>query len=246
MIWHETSNVAVIVMLTQLAEAGREKCFQYFPSTEEAERFQIEALNDEETPIEGSIRLIETVYNEAARSTIRELVMTVGKENKIVWHLLFSGWPDYDVPEGDDRTALLELVKLSALKSEATSSPRIIHCSAGVGRSGTFIALEFLLAQLKAGAVAEAKGDEDMIYDLVNRLREQRMTMVQSDTQYHFLYQVLREQFKNWQNSQASDDRAPMKALHQLAEGAKNALLQVTGQENGHEGRKSPITPQSI
>lgn len=233
MIWHETAHVAVIVMLTQTAEAGREKCFQYFPLDEEPGVFRIEATDDGEDLHEGKVQLVETVYHEAARSTVRELVMTVGEKKKKVWHLLFSGWPDFDVPEGEDRVALLELLALSASKNEVASTPRIIHCSAGVGRSGTFIALDFLLAQLRTGAVAKAKEGEDMIYDLVNRLREQRMTMVQSDVQYHFLYEVLHEQFKQWQVSQASGEAAPAEALHQLAQGVKSAFLQVKGHSMG-------------
>lgn len=221
-------------MLTQTAEAGREKCFQYFPLNEDAGSFQIEAVGDEEASSEGTVQLLETVYNEITRSTVRKLTMTVGEEKKTVWHLLFSGWPDFAVPEGDDRAALLELLKLSASKNECKESPRIIHCSAGVGRSGTFIALEFLLAQLEAGAVAEANEDEDLIYNLVNQLREQRMTMVQSDSQYQFLYEVVREQFKQWQMRKASGDSAP-KVLHQLTEDAKSALAKLTGQENGDE-----------
>ena len=218
MVWHETANVAVIVMLTQTAEAGREKCFQYFPLDEQAEIFRLEATKDEETSLEGTIQLQETVYNKDARSTVRKFTMTVGGEKKIVWHLLFSGWPDFAIPEGEDRTALLELLKLSSAKNECTSSPRIIHCSAGVGRSGTFIALEFLLAQLEAGVVSKAREKEDIIYDVVNRLREQRMTMVQSDIQYQFLYEVLREQFEQWQVMQASGDKAPAKGLHQITD----------------------------
>ena len=218
MVWHETGNVAVIVMLTQTAEAGREKCFQYFPLDERAEIFRLEAIKDGETSLEGTIQLRETVYDEDARSTVRKFTMTVGEEKKIVWHFLFSGWPDFAIPEGEDRTALLELLKLSSAKNECTSSPRIIHCSAGVGRSGTFIALEFLLAQLEAGAVSRAREKEDIIYDVVNRLREQRMTMVQSDIQYQFLYEVLREQFEQWQVMQASGDKAAAKGLHQITD----------------------------
>lgn len=244
MIWHETADIAVIVMLTQTAEAGKEKCFQYFPLDEEAGNFRIEATDDDENSQEGQVQLVETVYNEAARSTVRKLLMTVGEEEKTVWHLLFGGWPDFDVPEGENRAALLELLDLSASKNEFANTPRIIHCSAGVGRSGTFIALDFLLAQLKAGMVAEAKEDEDMIYDLVNRLREQRMTMVQSDTQYYFLYEVLREQFKKWQVNQAVG--APVEALHQLAQGVKSAFLHVTGQGKCPAEGKSPRPPRSI
>ena len=244
MVWHETANVAVIVMLTQTAEAGREKCFQYFPLDEEVQKFQFESIeDDEEISPEGTIQLQETAYNEDARSTVRKLIMTVGKEKKIVWHLLFSGWPDFAIPEAEDRTALLELLKLSTTKNECTSSPRIIHCSAGVGRSGTFIALEFLLAQLEAGAIPRAGEKEDIIYDVVNRLREQRMTMVQSEIQYHFLYEVLREQFEQWQVKQVSGDKAPAEGVHQITESVTTTLLHETGFENGHEEGKNLDTP---
>jgi protein-tyrosine phosphatase len=59
-----------------------------------------------------------------------------------------------------------------------------------VGRSGTFIALGHLLGELDAGTVADVKDGEDMVFDTVNKLREQRMMMVQSDAQYLFLYEV--------------------------------------------------------
>ena len=235
MVWHETSETAVIVMLTQVAEAGREKCYQYFPLGEEARTFQIQANKERDEALEGHIQLVETSDNQEARTTIRQLVLTVGEEKKIVWHLLFSGWPDFDVPHGEDRAALLELMKLSAFKNEHPKYPRIIHCSAGVGRSGTFIALEYLLARLESGAVAEAKESEDIIYDTVNRLREQRMTMVQSDVQYNFLYEVLREQFKLWQVNQVSGEGTSTR----LVEGIKSALLHVTGQENGHDDEEA-------
>ena len=209
MIWHETTDVAVIVMLTQIAESGKEKCYQYFPLDAEGEAFPLDPINEVDEAIEvasetstktatdsapGSIELLETDFNENSKTTIRKLVLTYGEKSKTVWHLLYGGWPDFAVPEDENRAALLELLKISAEKNSVASNPRIIHCSAGVGRSGTFIALEYLLAQLDSGALREAKDEEDVIYDVVNRLREQRMTMVQSEVQYQFLYQVIREQ----------------------------------------------------
>ncbi|KAL8827324.1 MAG: hypothetical protein Q9191_003249 [Dirinaria sp. TL-2023a] len=241
MIWHETSETAVIVMLTQTAEAGKEKCFQYFPLGEETGTFRIESTESDETASEGSVELKQTVFDDASRTTIRELIMNVSEERKTVWHLLFSGWPDFDVPEGEDRAALLELLKLSVQKNGASSRPRIIHCSAGVGRSGTFIALEYLLAQVESGTIADAKQGEDLIYDLVNRLREQRMTMVQSDTQYAFLYEVVREQYKKWQLEKASGTNVPTQLSQGLAEGVKTALLGAQSTENGRDkGKDQP------
>lgn len=240
MIWHETEDPAVIVMLTQTAEAGREKCSQYFPLDEEAANFEIESSEEDGASSEGKVQLTETVFDEASKTTVRRLVMTVGHDSKTVWHLLFSGWPDFDVPNDENRAALLELLKLSVRKNGAASTPRVIHCSAGVGRSGTFIALEYLLSQVEAGVVAEVHDDEDVIYDVVNRLREQRMTMVQSDAQYGFLYDVVLEQYRIWQLKKASGSSTPSQRLQEWAKGVRTFFGARTP-ENGHEkGKKSP------
>ncbi|KAL8702654.1 MAG: hypothetical protein Q9201_004179 [Fulgogasparrea decipioides] len=226
MIWHQTSDVAVIVMLTQTAEGGREKCYQYFPLDEQTEAIWVDAVEATESGPAGSVRLSEAYFNEASNATIRKLLLSFGGESKIVWHMLFSGWPDFEVPQNEDRAALFELIRLSAEKNTTPSNPRIIHCSAGVGRSGSFIALEYLLAQLKSGAIADARDDEDPIYDVVNLLREQRMTMVQSEAQYSFLYEVIREQLINSQwSSEAS-------AIQGLAPNTEAGV--VTGSQEDH------------
>ncbi|KAL8674760.1 MAG: hypothetical protein Q9168_000844 [Polycauliona sp. 1 TL-2023] len=194
MIWQQTSDHAVIVMLTQTAENGREKCFQYFPLDDQTEAISIDPAEPAESAPAGNVRLSEIHFDQASRSTVRKILLTFGDDSRVIWHILFSGWPDFEVPQNEDRTALFELLRLSAQKNSDPSNPRIVHCSAGVGRSGSFIALEYLLAQIESGAVADTTDDEDPIYDVVNRLREQRMMMVQSDMQYAFLYEVVREQ----------------------------------------------------
>ncbi|KAL8801915.1 MAG: hypothetical protein Q9182_004149 [Xanthomendoza sp. 2 TL-2023] len=196
MIWQQTTDVAVIVMLTPTAESdGREKCFQYFPLDEETEAISIDPVEATEAAPVGRVKLTEVHFDEASKSTVRKLLMSLGEDSKVIWHILFSGWPDFEVPQNEDRVALFELLRLSSQKISEHSNPRIIHCSAGVGRSGSFIALEFLLGQIDSGAIADIKGNEDPIYDTVNRLREQRMTMVQNETQFAFLYEVVRERF---------------------------------------------------
>ncbi|MCJ1364197.1 hypothetical protein MMC16_003306 [Acarospora aff. strigata] len=199
MIWHETSEVAVIVMLTQIYEASREKCFQYFPLDLTNDTLIVNEINEFDDGFKARIQLLELTTDERKRITTRKLSMTVNEENKIIWHLAFSGWPDFGVPEGDDRLALFELLNMSADKNTTAENPRIVHCSAGVGRSGTFIALDHLFRELDAGVVAAIQDDEDMIFDTVNKLREQRMTMVQSDAQYQFLYDALRGRFEEKQ-----------------------------------------------
>ena len=196
MIWHETNKVAVIVMLTQLAEGQREKCFQYYPESTDSEEMIVQLTNDTCEPCEGTLKLEELTYNEAAKTTIRKIILTCGEQSKTVWHLLFLGWPDFGIPENEDRNTLIELIKLSKSKNESMSHPRIVHCSAGVGRSGTFIALEHLLEEIEVESFDKVKDTDDLIFDTVNSLREQRMTMVQSDLQYQLLYDLLREQYR--------------------------------------------------
>lgn len=244
MLWQETKDVAVVVMLTQTVEAGKEKCFQYFPLDTDAGPYRIDPIGG--AGESGSVAFVEIVVDETSRTTIRKLRLTFGEESRTVWHLLFCGWPDFAVPEGEDRIELLELLKLSVEKNNVPKNPRIIHCSAGVGRSGTFIALEYLLAQVESGAMAESKDDEDMIYDVVNRLREQRMTMVQSEAQYQFLHQVVREKFIKWQAAAklavAAEERSPK--LRRLARGIRSAFAVGEAGARGGAARdqgKAPI-----
>lgn len=225
MIWQETTDVAVIVMLTQTHDGTTEKCFQYFPLNVEAGSFAVEPLDRARDTPEGSVTFLDHHLDAVSRTEVRKLSLKFGVETKDVWHFLFSGWPDFGVPEDSDRTALLGLLKLCAEKNNSPSNPRIIHCSAGVGRSGTFIALEHLLAQVESGAILDAKVDEDMIYDVVNCLREQRMLMVQTEGQYQFLYEVIRDQLKE-RHLQASGKQSPeshMRASDRMAGDTDNA-----------------------
>ncbi|KAL8856894.1 MAG: hypothetical protein Q9178_006483 [Gyalolechia marmorata] len=234
MIWQQTSDVAVIVMLTQTAENGREKCFQYFPLDEQTEAISIDPVDATDSAPAGRVEFSEVYYDQASRSTIRKMLLTFGDDTKVIWHMLFSAWPDFEVPQNEDRAALFELLRLSAQKNPDRSNPRIIHCSAGVGRSGSFIALEYLLAQIDSGAIADITNDDDPIYDVVNRLREQRMMMVQSDMQYAFLYEVIREQFiKSLHEKQAS-------GVQHLASGIRATLLK---ESNGDKGTNQAEDP---
>ncbi|CAI7587391.1 hypothetical protein PCG10_009990 [Penicillium crustosum] len=203
MVFHESQEVGVIVMLTQTFEAGREKCAQYFPlDTEQASMVlfanESDVLFDESEQTEpgvlGRVTLLESTFDARSRSEIRKLELAIGSESKIVWHFLFAGWADYSKPEGSDRQALLDLIKLSASKS-TPDNPRIVHCSAGVGRTGTFIALDHLLCELESGHLLDMEHPEvDPVFETVNQMREQRMMMVYNEMQMQFIYEVLREQ----------------------------------------------------
>ena len=223
MVWLETTDVAVVIMLTQTHDGSMEKCFQYFPLNHEAGSLTLEPIETAEGSLEGSVTFVETTLDPSSRTEIRKLSLRFGDETRDVWHFFFSGWPDHNAPEDEDRAALLELIRLSAEKNGTPSNPRIIHCSAGVGRSGTFIALENLLAQVESGTIADTEDSADKVYDIVNSLREQRMLMVQTEAQYQFLYDVVFEQYQRKQAVSTSGSHSPK--LRRLASGMKATLI---------------------
>ena len=118
-----------------------------------------------------NLHLASYTTDEEARTQVREIDMTTddGSESKKIWHLLFAGWPDFSVPEGDDRAGMLKLVDISRSKNaDNSTNPRIVHCSAGIGRSGTFIALDWLMQELQEGALDHVPDDEDPILKAVS------------------------------------------------------------------------------
>jgi protein-tyrosine phosphatase len=211
MVWQEACEV--IVMLTRVVEEGKEKCGVYYPETV-GEVKELEGW--------GSVECVS--LSEEFRTEIRELKVVKKSqeegeervEERIVRHFLFLGWPDYEIPvTREDQDALLELIRMSRFQIDEVSNedgekvtpPRIVHCSAGVGRTGTFIALDYLLQELDDGRfddMVNGEDDEtdsekqnvDPVFETVKRLREQRMYMVYKPGQYAFIYQMLRQRWE--------------------------------------------------
>lgn len=199
MIWKENKTPAVIVMLTQTHENGREKCYPYYPQSPSSPDVRINEHDEFEDGFVHNLHLASLSQHEDARTQVREIEMTTddGSELRKIWHLLFAGWPDYSVPEGADRAALLKLADISRAKNgDNATNPRIVHCSAGIGRSGTFIALDWLMQELVEGALDDTSMPEDPVMRVVQALRDQRPGMVQSKSQFVFIYDVLRERWR--------------------------------------------------
>lgn len=220
MIAEQLSSPAVIVQLTTMSEGGNVKCDQYFPDSEEDPTW---VINEQNAWGDGwKAQLTLDSLDELCDGSIekRKLLLHVEgeEEARVVWHFLYRRWPDFGVPELEDLDGFFELMRLS-LEHSAPSNPRIIHCSAGVGRTGTFITLDHLVRELESGAFegydTPTQGT-DLIYETVSILREQRMSMVQSKPQYHFLYQVM---CKLWHDKYGIDEEGGEPAAKRLEVG---------------------------
>ncbi|KAM9250428.1 LOW QUALITY PROTEIN: receptor-type tyrosine-protein phosphatase kappa-like [Cariama cristata] len=170
MVWQEKTSV--IVMLTGLVEQNKTKCEQYWP---------------EEEQVYGDFTV--TLNNTRTTTGLVTRVFCLQKAGcalpRVVEQFHYLLWPDHGVPRNPAQLlCLVEVVNKRGL--EAPAGPVLVHCSAGIGRTGTFIALDFLLKMGKA----EGKVD---VFHCVQRLREQRVSMVQTKEQYTFLYEVLLE-----------------------------------------------------
>ncbi|XP_055884628.1 receptor-type tyrosine-protein phosphatase alpha-like [Biomphalaria glabrata] len=161
MLWE--LRVEQVVMLTNLAEDSKVKCEQYWPKSGTKEYGTIE------------VRLTHT--KNFTNYIVRFLELVKDKEVQKVTQYHYISWPDHGVPSSP--WALVEFEqRVSAIK---TSTPLVVHCSAGVGRTGTFIALQNILQQ------AEQTGQVD-IFSSVVKLRQDRLLMVQTAGQYEFLH----------------------------------------------------------
>ncbi|XP_052761849.1 receptor-type tyrosine-protein phosphatase kappa-like [Mya arenaria] len=167
MIWQQ--NVGKIVMLTNLVEDGKPKCDQYWPDhgiTKQYSEINVTCLT-------------EDMY---ADFVMRTFSVQVDEEDRTVQHLHFTSWPDKGVP--DDVTSLVDFRHRVLQTQSPLDGPPIVHCSAGVGRTGTYIAMDLLTRE------GEAEGSVD-IHGCVTNLRHRRTRMVQTADQYAFLHHAI-------------------------------------------------------
>ncbi|KOS17446.1 Tyrosine-protein phosphatase Lar-like protein [Escovopsis weberi] len=207
MIAEQIDSPAVIVQLTSMIESGTVKCDQYFPFEGGQALW---SLNESDAWNDGWKAQLTYDSTENLRGGAiekRKLLLSIEgeAEPRVVWHLLYRRWPDFGVPTLEDIDTFFELMRLSQSLSSPASA-RVIHCSAGVGRTGTFICLEHLIRELESGALEKHDSPTegpDLVYDTVDTLRQQRRAMVQGNVQYIFIYQVIR---KLWEDKYGAAD----------------------------------------
>uniref|UniRef100_A0A4W3I975 Receptor-type tyrosine-protein phosphatase C n=1 Tax=Callorhinchus milii TaxID=7868 RepID=A0A4W3I975_CALMI len=175
MVWEQKTTI--IVMVTRCEEGNRPKCAHYWPSMDE----QNKSFGD------LVIRINEEKW--CPDYVVRKLFISHKKEkptDREVTHIQFISWPDHGVPE--DPQLLLKLRRRVNAFSNFFSGPIIVHCSAGVGRTGSYIGIDAMMQGL------EAEGHVD-IYGYIVGLRRQRCLMVQVEAQYILIHQALLEHY---------------------------------------------------
>ncbi|XP_071952997.1 receptor-type tyrosine-protein phosphatase F-like isoform X1 [Antedon mediterranea] len=180
MVWDE--RTACIIMMTDLEENGREKCFQYWPEDNTPVVHDTIAVQvKEEREIEGSEYIIREF-----QVTNTKVDIALGGESRSVFQYHYVGWPPSSVPNSG--TGLVDLIGKVHKYQESIHStfPIVVHCSGGAGRTGVFIALSIMLERVKAEGLID-------VFQTVRTLRQQRPHMVQNFEQYGFCYHAVRE-----------------------------------------------------
>uniref|UniRef100_A0A8C1A1R3 Receptor-type tyrosine-protein phosphatase n=1 Tax=Cyprinus carpio carpio TaxID=630221 RepID=A0A8C1A1R3_CYPCA len=184
MIWEQKS--ATIVMLTNLKERKEDKCYQYWPDQGCWTYGNIRvAVEDFTVLVDYTIRKF-CVYNICCCYMCMIQASDGTKTPRLVTQLHFTSWPDFGVPFSP--IGMLKFLKKVKQVNPSFSGPIVVHCSAGVGRTGTFIVIDGMIDMM----YAEKKVD---VFGFVSRIREQRSQLIQTDLQYSFVYQALLEYF---------------------------------------------------
>ncbi|XP_015491637.1 receptor-type tyrosine-protein phosphatase F isoform X12 [Parus major] len=170
MVWEQ--KTATIVMMTRLEEKSRVKCDQYWPS------------RGMETYGMIQVALVDTV--ELATYTVRTFALYKNGSNEKteLRQFQFMAWPDHGVPEYP--TPILTFLRRVKACNPTDAGPMVVHCSAGVGRTGCFIVIDAMLERMKHEKTVD-------IYGHVTCMRSQRNYMVQTEDQYIFIHEALLE-----------------------------------------------------
>ncbi|XP_075176589.1 receptor-type tyrosine-protein phosphatase F isoform X13 [Anomaloglossus baeobatrachus] len=170
MVWEQRTTT--IVMMTRLEEKSRVKCDQYWPG------------RGTETYGMIQVTLLDTV--ELATYTVRTFALYKNGscEKREIRQFQFMAWPDHGVPEYP--TPILAFLRRVKACNPPDAGPMVVHCSAGVGRTGCFIVIDAMLERVKLEKTVD-------IYGHVTCMRSQRNYMVQTEDQYIFIHEALLE-----------------------------------------------------
>ncbi|XP_016849973.2 tyrosine-protein phosphatase non-receptor type 3 isoform X2 [Anolis carolinensis] len=168
-------KLSLIIMLTTLTERGRTKCHPYWPDPPDIVEF-------------GNFRIKCRTEDCTIAYVFREILITniETEEEHTVTHLQYVAWPDHGVP--DDSTAFLEFVTYMRPK-RIENEPVLVHCSAGIGRTGVLVAMETAMCLIE-------RNQPVYPLDIVRKMRDHRPMMVQTSSQYKFVCEAILHVYK--------------------------------------------------
>jgi protein tyrosine phosphatase len=174
--------VSTIIMLTQCVEGYVEKCTRYWPRTTEPL----------EIPYSSStltVYLLEQENITSADCTINTIALSLDSGPKYtVKHMLYNGWRDMSIPLSTE--TFLDYFALYR-KFHTSGAAPVVHCSAGIGRTGVFVALDYLFEKVPTMTAEEVL--KDPVFEIVDEMRKGRMNMVYRASQLEYIYMLFRE-----------------------------------------------------
>lgn len=177
MVWQE--NTRVIVMTTREVEKGRNKCVPYWAEAESPRDVGLYVVSNvsEREATDYKLRVLEIAPKDKPH------------KSRTIWHFQYMSWPDHGVPQ-EPGGVLSFLEQVNTKQSEnPNAGPMIIHCSAGIGRTGTIVVIDIIIETITTIGL-----DCDIdIAKIIQMVREQRSGMVQTEAQYKFIYLAVSE-----------------------------------------------------
>ncbi|VDI37498.1 receptor-type tyrosine-protein phosphatase beta [Mytilus galloprovincialis] len=172
MIWEQ--NVSSVVMLTQLIERGRKKCEIYWPE------------NTNEKMFLGDIIVEVETLSHLSDYTLRTIALRLGDVERRIKHYNYLSWPDMGTPKTSSN--MINFVDTVRKEIQPNmNGPIIVHCSAGVGRTGTFIVMDILMQEIRS------KCTHVDIFGTILNMRNYRLNMVQTEDQYVFIHKCVKD-----------------------------------------------------
>ncbi|XP_010000197.1 PREDICTED: tyrosine-protein phosphatase non-receptor type 22 [Chaetura pelagica] len=176
MIWEY--EVLIVVMACMEFEMGKKKCERYWAEVGSS-------------PLHcGPFSIICETEEKKKEYVIRTLKVTLNEEIRTIHQFHYKNWPDHDVPSSID--PILELISEIRCYQPDDNVPVCIHCSAGCGRTGVLCAIDYTQKLLRDGIVPV----NFSIFSLIQDMRTQRPSIVQTKEQYELVYDAVIELFK--------------------------------------------------
>ena len=185
MIWQQHSPV--IVMITNEVERGRIKCTKYWPDVGESGLY-------------GKVRVTLLEENKMENYAVRYFLLDYAggtQDSRCIYQFQYQSWPDHGVPP--DPSGILKFMEdinskaKECKKAETTRGPITVHCSAGIGRTGTYLMIDILIKLIEY----QGWSTEIDIQRSIQSLRNYRSGMIQTEDQYRFVYYALQHFIEN-------------------------------------------------